>query len=70
MLLSTPSNKIKLEIFLKPFARETWYVGAIFMVLFMFVMRIIMQREETGRREKYSGAMVVTVSITAQQGTK
>jgi bacteriorhodopsin len=70
MLLSSPSSKIKLEIFLKPFARDTWHLMAVFMLLFIFVMRIIMKREETDGREKYSGAMVLTVSITAQQGTK
>ncbi|XP_018339201.1 PREDICTED: uncharacterized protein LOC108746756 [Trachymyrmex septentrionalis] len=68
MLLSTPSNKIKLEIFFKPFAVQTWYLSAIFIVFFMFIMRIIMKREEASKEEKYSSAIVVTIGVTAQQG--
>lgn len=29
-----------------------------------------MKREETSREEKYSGAMVLAIGITAQQGIK
>ncbi|KAL0105244.1 hypothetical protein PUN28_016714 [Cardiocondyla obscurior] len=68
MLLSTPSNDIKLEIFFKPFAIETWYLNAIFIVFFIFVMRLIMKHEEESKEEKYSGAVVLTIGITAQQG--
>ncbi|XP_011328980.1 ionotropic receptor 75a [Ooceraea biroi] len=68
MLLSTTSTKIKFAIFLKPFAFSTWYLGAVFMVLFMFVMRIIMKREEASKQEEYSSAMVLTIGIIAQQG--
>lgn len=68
MLLSTPSSKIKLEIFLKPFAQQTWYLSAVFTTLFIFVLRIIMKREETSMPEKYSDAVVLTVGILAQQG--
>ncbi|XP_036149728.1 ionotropic receptor 75a [Monomorium pharaonis] len=72
LLLSSPSNNIKLEIFFKPFSVYTWYLSGVFIVFFMFVMRIIMNHEETStedtRVEKYSNAVVVTVSITAQQG--
>lgn len=70
MLLSTPSNKIKLEIFLKPLADHTWYLWAVFIMIFMFVMRIILRREEDSRQEKYSGAVILTVGILAQQGIK
>ncbi|XP_070163020.1 ionotropic receptor 75a-like isoform X1 [Polyergus mexicanus] len=68
MLLSTPSNKIKLEIFLKPLADHTWYLWAVFIIIFMFVMRIILRCEEDSRQEKYSGAVILTVGILAQQG--
>ncbi|KYM92312.1 hypothetical protein ALC53_00767 [Atta colombica] len=68
MLLSTPSNKIKLEIFFKPFAVQIWYLSAVFIVFFMFIMRIIMKCEEASKEEKYSDAVVVTIGITAQQG--
>lgn len=68
MLLSTSTTKIKLEIFLKPFTQNIWYFSAVFMVIFIFAMRIIMRREETGSREKYSGAMLLIVGIIAQQG--
>ncbi|KAL6441403.1 hypothetical protein ACFW04_003550 [Cataglyphis niger] len=68
MLLSTPSNKIKLEIFLKPLANHTWYLWAVFIIIFMFIMRIILRREEDSKQEKYSGAVVLTVGILAQQG--
>lgn len=68
MLLSTSSNNIKLEIFLKPFARQTWYLNAVFVVLSMFVMRIIMKREESSKEEKNSGAVILTIGIVAQQG--
>jgi len=70
MLLSTSSNKIKLEIFFKPFAPYTWYLNVVFIVFFMFIMRIVMRHEETSREERYSGAMVLTIGITAQQGIK
>jgi len=70
MLLSTPSNKIKLEIFFKPFAVQIWYLSAVFIVFFMFIMRIIMKCEEASKEEKYSDAVVVTIGITAQQGIK
>ncbi|XP_025157243.1 uncharacterized protein LOC105184270 isoform X1 [Harpegnathos saltator] len=68
MLLSTTGNKIKLEIFLKPFSREVWYVNSVFIVFCIFIMRIIMRREEASRSEKYSGAMVLTIGVVAQQG--
>ncbi|KMQ99404.1 hypothetical protein RF55_1087 [Lasius niger] len=68
MLLSTTSNKIKLEIFLKPLAHQTWYSWAIFITIFVFVMRIILRREEDSKQEKYSSAMVLTVGLLAQQG--
>ncbi|XP_019884195.2 uncharacterized protein LOC105254882 [Camponotus floridanus] len=68
MLLSTTSNKIKLEIFLKPLAKFTWYVWAVFIMISMFIMRIILRREEDSKQEKYSGAVVLTVGILAQQG--
>lgn len=70
MLLSTPSNKIKLEIFLKPLANHTWYLWAVFIIIFMFIMRVILRREEDSKQEKYSGAVVLTVGILAQQGIK
>ncbi|CAD1469411.1 unnamed protein product, partial [Heterotrigona itama] len=68
MLLSTSTNKIKLEIFLKPFTRQTWYVFAAFGLFSIFVMKIIMNREDIGKREKYSGAVVLSVGILSQQG--
>lgn len=68
MLLSTSSNNIKLEIFFKPFSVHTWYLSSVFVVCFIFVMRVIMKWEETSKEEKYSGAVVLTVGITAQQG--
>lgn len=79
MLLSTSSKNIKLGIFLKPFANETWYVNVVFVVFTMFIMRIIMRyeklrasetKEETSKQEKYSNAMVVTIGIIGQQGIK
>ncbi|XP_011882970.1 PREDICTED: uncharacterized protein LOC105570411 [Vollenhovia emeryi] len=69
MLLSTPSSNIKLKIFFKPFSVYTWYLSAVFIVFFMFVMRIIMKREETSTDETYSDAVVTTIGVTAQQGT-
>lgn len=69
MLLSTSTNKIKLEIFLKPFTRQTWYVFAAFGLFSIFVVKIIMNREDIGKREKYSGAVVLSVGILSQQGT-
>ncbi|XP_014475985.1 PREDICTED: uncharacterized protein LOC106745165 [Dinoponera quadriceps] len=68
MLLSTTENKIKLGIFLKPFTRDIWYVNGVFIVICIFIMRIIMRSEEVSRSEKYSGAMVLTMGIVAQQG--
>lgn len=68
MLLSTPSNKIKLEIFLKPFANETWYLNFVFIIFTMFIMRIIMRCEESSKQEKYSSAMIVIIGIVGQQG--
>ncbi|KAK9300689.1 hypothetical protein QLX08_006721 [Tetragonisca angustula] len=68
MLLSTSTKKIKLEIFLKPFTRQTWYVFAAFGLFSIFVMKIIMNREDIGKREKYSGAVVLSVGILSQQG--
>lgn len=69
MLLSTSTGRIKLEIFLKPFSRETWYLNTAFVVICVFIMRVIMKREETSEtKERYSGAMVLTVGIVAQQG--
>lgn len=70
MLLSTSTNKIKLEIFLKPFTRQTWYVFAAFGIFFIFIMKIIMNREDVGKKEKYSGAIILSVGILAQQGIK
>lgn len=70
MLLSTTSNKIKLEIFLKPLAQFTWYLWAVFIIISMFIMRIILRREEDSKQEKYSAAVVLTVGILAQQGVK
>lgn len=70
MLLSTPSNNIKLEIFFKPFSINIWYLNAVFIVLFMFIMRIIMRREKTSTEEKYSSAVILTIGVTAQQGIK
>lgn len=73
MLLSTTSSNIKLEVFFKPFSIYTWYLSAVFIVLFICVMRIIIRREETReaeetRIEKYSNAVILTIGITAQQG--
>ncbi|XP_034195536.2 uncharacterized protein LOC117611629 [Osmia lignaria lignaria] len=68
MLLSTSTNKIKLEIFLKPFTRQTWYVFAAFGIFSIFIMKLIMNREKVGKREKYSGAVVLSIGIIAQQG--
>ncbi|XP_043793539.1 ionotropic receptor 75a-like [Apis laboriosa] len=68
MLLSTSTNKIKLEIFLKPFTRQTWYVFAAFGIFFIFIMKIIMNREDVGKREKYSDAIILSVGILSQQG--
>ncbi|XP_033314973.1 ionotropic receptor 75a-like [Bombus bifarius] len=68
MLLSTSTNKIKLEIFLKPFTRQTWYVFAVFGLFSVFVMKMIMNREDIGKREKYSGAVVLSIGIVSQQG--
>lgn len=68
MLLSTSTNKIKLEIFLKPFTRQTWYVFAVFGLFSIFVMKMIMNREDIGKREKYSGAVVLSIGIVSQQG--
>lgn len=70
MLLSTSTNKIKLEIFLKPFTRQTWYVFAVFGIFFIFIMKIIMNRENVGKRKKYSDAIILSVGILSQQGTK
>lgn len=70
MLLSTTSNKIKLEIFLKPLAKFTWYLWTVFIMISMFIMRIILRREEDSKQEKYSGAVILTVGILAQQGIK
>lgn len=70
MLLSTSTNKIKLEIFLKPFTRQTWYVFAVFGIFFIFIMKIIMNRENIGKRKKYSDAIILSVGILSQQGTK
>ncbi|XP_076231263.1 uncharacterized protein LOC143177283 [Calliopsis andreniformis] len=68
MLLSTSTTKIKLEIFLKPFTRQTWYTFAVFIVFSIFVMKVIMNREGVGKREKYSGAAVLSIGIVSQQG--
>lgn len=68
MLLSTTENKIKLGIFLKPFTREIWYLNGVFVIICIFMMRLIMRREESSRSEKYSGAMVLAIGIVAQQG--
>ncbi|XP_029166013.1 ionotropic receptor 75a-like isoform X1 [Nylanderia fulva] len=68
MLLSTTSSKIKLGIFLKPLAFQTWYSWGLFIIIFIFVMRIIMKREEDTKQEKYSSVMVLTIGILAQQG--
>ncbi|XP_078050358.1 ionotropic receptor 75a [Augochlora pura] len=68
MLLSTSTNKIKLEIFLKPFARQTWYTFAGFGLFSIFVLKMIMNCEGIGKREKYSGALVLSVGIISQQG--
>ncbi|CAK9810167.1 Ionotropic receptor 75a [Anthophora quadrimaculata] len=68
MLLSTSTNKIKLEIFLKPFTRQTWYVFAAFGLFSIFIMKIIMNREDIGKKEKYSGAVVLSIGILSQQG--
>ncbi|XP_076294007.1 ionotropic receptor 75a [Lasioglossum baleicum] len=68
MLLSTSTNKIKLEIFLKPFARQTWYTFAGFGLFSIFVLKMIMNCEGIGRKEKYSGAVVLSVGIISQQG--
>lgn len=70
MLLSTSTNKIKLEIFLKPFTRQTWYVFAVFGIFFIFIMKVIMNREDVGKREKYSDAIILSVGILSQQGKK
>lgn len=70
MLLSTSTNKIKLEIFLKPFTRQTWYVFAVFGIFFIFIMKIIMNREDVGKREKYSDAIILSIGILSQQGKK
>lgn len=70
MLLSTSTNKIKLEIFLKPFTRQTWYVFAVFGIFFIFIMKIIMNRENVGKKKKYSDAIILSVGILSQQGTK
>lgn len=70
MLLSTSTNKIKLEIFLKPFTRQTWYVFAAFGIFFIFIMKVIMNREDVGKREKYSDAIILSVGILSQQGKK
>lgn len=70
MLLSTSTNKIKLEIFLKPFTRQTWYVFAVFGIFFIFIMKIIMNRENVGKRKKYFDAIILSVGILSQQGTK
>nr|XP_031838888.1 ionotropic receptor 75a-like [Nomia melanderi] len=68
MLLSTATNKIKLEIFLKPFTRQTWYTFAGFGLFSIFVMKMIMNCEGIGKKEKYSGAVVLSVGIISQQG--
>lgn len=68
MLLSTSTKKIKLEIFLKPFTRNTWYVFAAFGIFSIFIIKLIMNREHVGKREKYSGAMVLSIGILSQQG--
>lgn len=69
MLLSTATNKIKLEIFLKPFTRQTWYTFAGFGLFSIFVMKMIMNCEGIGKKEKYSGAVVLSVGIISQQGS-
>ncbi|XP_026673943.1 ionotropic receptor 75a-like isoform X1 [Ceratina calcarata] len=66
MLLSTSTTKIKLEIFLKPFTRGTWYVFMVFGIFSIFIMKVIMNRENV--YEKYSGAVVLAVGILSQQG--
>ncbi|XP_043262966.1 ionotropic receptor 75a-like [Colletes gigas] len=68
MLLSTSTNKIKLEIFLKPFTRQTWYTFAGFGICAIFVMKIVMNREGIGKKERYSGAVVLSIGILSQQG--
>ncbi|KAG7204596.1 hypothetical protein KM043_005015 [Ampulex compressa] len=68
MLLSTSTNKIRLEIFLKPFTTATWCLYGIFSIFSIFVVRMVMNREGIGKAERYSGAMVVSVEIMCQQG--
>ncbi|XP_035732024.1 uncharacterized protein LOC118446003 [Vespa mandarinia] len=67
MLLSTPTNRIKLDLFLKPFTIGIWDTYAVFMVISMIIVGLILKREKVKSEEGF-GAIVLTIGIMSQQG--
>lgn len=68
MLLSTPTNKIKSDLFLKPFTAGIWDTYAVFMIISMIIVGLILKREKVKSEEGF-GAIVLTIGIMSQQGT-
>ncbi|KAK2583492.1 hypothetical protein KPH14_009455 [Odynerus spinipes] len=60
MLLSTPTKKIKLDLFLKPFTTGTWDTYALFMIISMIIVALILKRENVKSEEGF-GAIVLTI---------
>ncbi|XP_043677423.1 ionotropic receptor 75a-like [Vespula pensylvanica] len=67
MLLSTPTNKIKLDLFLKPFTAGIWDTYVVFMIISMIIVGLILKREKVKSEEGF-GAIVLTIGIMSQQG--
>ncbi|XP_066597709.1 ionotropic receptor 75a-like [Prorops nasuta] len=69
ILLSQPTQKIKLEIFIKPFSIDVWYTyGFISFLTIIVIVFTVTNKYIRENFEKISTALLFTVGIICQQG--
>lgn len=71
MFRTTQSKHIKVNHFLRPLARATWYLTVVLIVMAVLVFAwVLMSEQISDKFERYSAAFLFTIGSVCQQGIK
>lgn len=69
MFLTVPSLKMDINIIVRPFARNVWYMIFLLIVVIIFVLWTILKVEKDVVDSDYGSTVLIIFAAMCQQGT-